>query len=113
VRAQHYTSTASTATAYAHSLRLKTRWKDNDMFGHVNNVEYYSYFDTVINDYLLSRGALTLPVALGAGHASSLPPLPPVGVCVESKCTYHESISFPDEIECKLRVAHIGRSSVR
>mmetsp|Transcript_30780 Transcript_30780/g.77235 ORF Transcript_30780/g.77235 Transcript_30780/m.77235 type:complete len:198 (+) Transcript_30780:1451-2044(+) len=109
--------------AYAHTLRLKTRWKDNDMFGHVNNVEYYSYFDTVINDYLLSRRALTLPVALGTSQTptsvsssssvSATSPPSAVGVCVESKCTYHASISFPDEIDCRLRVAHIGRSSVR
>ena len=74
---------------------------DNDIYGHVNNVVYYAYFDTVINEYLIREGGLDI-------HDG-----PVVGVCAESHCRYHDSFSFPDVIHAGLRVGHLGRRSVR
>jgi acyl-CoA thioester hydrolase len=88
-------------TAYRHFLSLETRWMDNDVYGHVNNVVYYSYFDTVINRYLIERGGLDI------ARDST------VGLCVESHCAYTRPIAFPQTVEAGLRVAHVGRSSVR
>jgi acyl-CoA thioester hydrolase len=87
--------------AYRHFLPLATRWMDNDVYGHVNNVVYYAYFDTIINRYLIAEGGLD--IAAGAT----------VGLCVESGCKYFKAIAFPDEIDAGMRVAHLGRSSVR
>ena len=86
---------------YRHFLRIDTRWKDNDLYGHVNNVEYYSYFDTVINRYLIRQGGLDI-------HAG-----PVIGICAESHCEFIDSLAFPDAVDAGLRVAHLGRSSVR
>lgn len=77
------------------------RWKDNDVYGHVNNVVHYSVMDTVINTYLIDAGGLDIE----AGAV--------IGLCVESRCQYHASVSFPDSLRAGLRVAHLGRSSVR
>jgi acyl-CoA thioester hydrolase len=74
---------------------------DNDVYGHVNNVVYYSYFDTVINKYLIEEGGLDI-----AGGDT-------IGLCVESHCAYFKPVAFPDALEAGLRVAHLGRSSVR
>jgi acyl-CoA thioester hydrolase len=87
--------------SYRYFVSIATRWMDNDIYGHVNNVVYYSYFDTVINRFLIERGALD--VAHG----------PCIGLCVESSCQYLRAITFPDAVEAGLRVATIGRSSVR
>jgi acyl-CoA thioester hydrolase len=86
---------------YPHVLTIPTRWKDNDVYGHVNNVEYYSYFDTVINEYLIRAGGLDI-------HAGQI-----IGVCAESHCNYHGALGFPQAVEACLRVAKLGRSSVR
>jgi acyl-CoA thioester hydrolase len=86
---------------YPFRLAIATRWKDNDVYGHVNNVEYYSYFDTVINTFLIQHGGLDI-------HAGSI-----IGLCVESHCEFKQAIAFPETIVAALRVAHIGRSSVR
>ena len=86
---------------YPHSLVITTRWKDNDVYGHVNNVEYYSYFDTVINEYLIREGRLDI-------HAGQV-----IGVCAESHCEYHGPISFPESIDACLRVGKLGRASAR
>ncbi|MCW2953188.1 MAG: thioesterase superfamily protein [Conexibacter sp.] len=86
---------------YAHRLAIATRWGDNDVYGHVNNVEYYAFFDTLINTWLIDQGGLDI-------HAGEV-----IGVCVESRCRYHASFSFPDVVEGALRVVHVGRSSVR
>jgi acyl-CoA thioester hydrolase len=86
---------------YRHFQTISTRWKDNDLYGHVNNVEYYSYFDTVINAYLIQTGGLDI-------HAG-----PVIGVCAESHCKYLDSLAFPENVDAGLRVAHLGRSSVR
>jgi acyl-CoA thioester hydrolase len=79
---------------------IATRWMDNDVYGHVNNVHYYSYFDTAVNGWLLEKGLLTI--------ASS----PVVGLVVETGCTYFESVAFPEALEAGIAVARLGRSSV-
>jgi len=86
---------------YRHFLPLATRWKDNDVYGHVNNVEYYSYFDTVINSWLITRGGLDI-------HAGAV-----IGVCAESHCRFLGEIAFPETIDAGLRVERLGNSSVR
>ena len=86
---------------YKHIQRIGTRWKDNDIYGHVNNVEYYSYFDTVINAYLIHSGALDI-------HHG-----PVIGLCAESHCKFLDSLVFPQAVDAGLRVAHLGNSSVR
>jgi len=91
----------STRAAYKHLMRIGTRWKDNDIYGHVNNVEYYSYFDTVINAYLIQSGALDI-------HHGAV-----IGLCAESHCKFLDSLVFPEAVDAGLRVAHLGRSSVR
>jgi acyl-CoA thioester hydrolase len=85
---------------YPHLLEIPTRWKDNDVYGHVNNVEYYSYFDTVINDYLISAGGLDI-------HRG-----PVIGLCVESHCAYAAGLAFPETVRAGLRVRKLGNSSV-
>jgi acyl-CoA thioester hydrolase len=89
---------------FAHFLEIPTRWNDNDVYGHVNNVEYYAFFDTVINHWLIKEGGLDIH-ARGAGQA--------VGLCVESHCAYRAAIEFPDVVEAGLRVGKLGNSSVR
>jgi len=79
---------------------ITTRWKDNDVYGHVNNVEYYSFFDTVINEYLIQAGGLDI-------HDGGV-----IGLCVESQCTFKQSLSFPGTVDAGLRVAKLGTSSV-
>jgi acyl-CoA thioester hydrolase len=86
---------------YPHLARVPTRWADNDVYGHVNNVEYYSVFDTVINRWLIGEGGLDI-------HGG-----PVIGVCAESHCAFHRPVAFPHTIEAALRVAHLGTSSVR
>jgi acyl-CoA thioester hydrolase len=88
-------------SAYRHFRAVPTRWMDNDIYGHVNNVQYYSFFDTVVNGYLIERGALD-------PHGGAV-----IGLVVETKCNFFESLSFPDAIDAGLRVARIGASSVR
>ena len=91
----------STRADYRHIQRINTRWKDNDIYGHVNNVEYFSYFDTVINAYLIRSGALDI-------HHGAV-----IGLCAESHCKFLDSLAFPDAVDAGLRVAHLGKSSVR
>ncbi|MBI1245962.1 MAG: acyl-CoA thioesterase [Alphaproteobacteria bacterium] len=74
---------------------------DNDLYGHVNNVVYYSYFDTVINAYLIEAGGLDI-------HNADV-----IGVAVETNCRFRASLAFPETVEAGLRVGHIGKSSVR
>jgi acyl-CoA thioester hydrolase len=90
-----------TRAGYPHFLAIPTRWMDNDIYGHVNNVVYYSYFDTVINAYLVGPGGLDI-------HGGTV-----VGVCAESSCRYRAALAFPEPVEAGLRVGHLGRSSVR
>ncbi len=90
-----------TRARYPHFLVIPTRWMDNDVYGHVNNVVYYSYFDTVINEYLVRAGGLDIQGS------------PVVGVCAESTCRYRAPFTFPEPVEAGLRVGHLGRTSVR
>ncbi|SFR25764.1 acyl-CoA thioester hydrolase [Lentzea waywayandensis] len=85
---------------YRHWQRIPTRWADNDVYGHVNNVVHYAFMDTVINTWLIEAG---LDIQAG----------PQIGLCVESHCNYRASVSFPEALDAGLRVGHLGRSSVR
>ena len=87
--------------AYKYFLPISTRWMDNDVYGHVNNVVYYSYFDTVVNAYLIAEGVLDIK----RGTV--------IGLVVETGCNYFAPIAFPEKIDAGLRVARIGNSSVR
>jgi acyl-CoA thioester hydrolase len=93
--------TPDSRIAYRHFRAIPTRWMDNDVFGHVNNVVYYSYFDTVVNQYLLDEGVLD--IERGAV----------IGLVVETQCNYFSPITFPDTVHAGLRVARLGSSSVR
>ena len=84
--------------SYFHSIT--TRWSDNDIYGHVNNVVYYSYFDTVANQYLIEFADFK-PVSA-----------PVIGVIVHSNCNYIKAIAYPDKIEAGLTVKKLGRSAV-
>jgi acyl-CoA thioester hydrolase len=86
---------------YPHFLAIPTRWMDNDVYGHVNNIIYYSYFDTVINKYLIEAGGLDI-------HGGAV-----IGIAVESLCRFHRSLVFPDLVDAGLRVGRLGSSSVR
>lgn len=86
---------------YNHFQPITTRWHDNDIYGHVNNVTYYSFFDSAVNTYLIERGGLDI-------HDGAV-----VGFVVSSSCDYFASIAFPDLIEIGLRVAKLGNSSVQ
>ena len=91
----------SSRSDYRHFTAVTTRWKDNDVYGHVNNVEYYSYFDTVINTYLIVEGGLDIH----RGEA--------IGVCAESHCRFLGEMAFPETVEGGVRVEKLGSSSVR
>jgi acyl-CoA thioester hydrolase len=80
---------------------IATRWMDNDIYGHVNNVVYYSYFDTVIGHYLVREAGLD---PLGD---------PVIGMAVENGCRFHRSLAYPDTVHAGLRVGRLGTSSVR
>ena len=86
---------------FPHVRAISTRWKDNDVYGHVNNVEYYSFFDTVINAWLIAEGGLDI-------HGGDV-----IGVCAESHCAFHAPLAFPRPVDAGLRVGKLGRSSVR
>ena len=90
-----------TRADYRWFLSIPTRWMDNDVYGHVNNVVYYSYFDTVVNKMLISEGLLDIE------HS------PTIGLCVESHCAFAAPLAFPETIEAALRIGRLGTSSVR
>ena len=87
-------------TDYRYFLAIATRWMDNDVYGHVNNVTYYSYFDTVVNEHLIRAGGLDIVAD------------PAIGVVVETGCVFRKSLSFPEIIDAGLAVTKLGRSSV-
>ena len=93
--------TAHGRSEYRHFHSIATRWMDNDAYGHVNNVVYYSYFDTVVNEYLIRAGVLDV-------ERSEV-----IGLVVETQCRYFSELSFPQTVHAGLRVARIGTSSVR
>ena len=86
---------------YRRFLTIPTRWMDNDVYGHVNNVIYYSYFDTVVNEYLVSSGSLDI-------EKSRV-----IGLVVETRCRFFRPLAFPDTVHAGLRVTRLGNSSVR
>ncbi|MCW5658827.1 MAG: acyl-CoA thioesterase [Burkholderiaceae bacterium] len=87
--------------AYPFFTRITTRWMDNDVYGHINNVVYYSFFDTAVNSYLIERGALDI-------HAGAV-----IGLVVETHCNFFAPLQFPQFVEAGVRVARVGTSSVR
>lgn len=87
--------------AYRVFCDISTRWMDNDAYGHVNNVVYYSWFDTAVNQWLINNGALDI-------HAGET-----IGLVVETQCNYFAPLAFPEPVRIGLRVAHIGSSSVK
>ncbi len=86
---------------YPHHCALETRWMDNDIYGHLNNVVYYSLFDSVINRYLIGEGGLDI-------HHGGV-----IGFAVQSSCTFAGSVAYPDALAGGLRIAKLGSSSVR
>lgn len=86
---------------YCWFLPMTTRWMDNDVYGHVNNVVYYSWFDTVVNRFLTDEGGFDF-------HGDQV-----IGYIVQSECSYHQAVAFPQDIEGALRVERLGNSSVQ
>ena len=86
---------------YRAFMPIQTRWADNDLYGHVNNVVYYSWFDTAINGLLIERGVLDI-------HGG-----PVIGLVVETQCNYFSPLTYPEAVVAGIRVAHVGSSSVR
>ncbi|MCW8835432.1 MAG: acyl-CoA thioesterase [Rhodospirillales bacterium] len=86
---------------YPHIMPLQTRWSDNDVYGHVNNVVYYSYFDTVVNCFLIDEGGLDI-------HSDQI-----IGLAVETHCEFRKEVTYPERLEGGLRVGRLGNSSVR
>ncbi|HET6803438.1 MAG: acyl-CoA thioesterase [Betaproteobacteria bacterium] len=86
--------------AYPAFLAIPTRWMDNDTYGHVNNVTYYAYFDTVVNEHLVRAGNLDIR----NGGA--------IGIVVETACRFHKPLSFPETVDAGMRVVRVGHSSV-
>ncbi len=87
--------------AYGHFQTITTRWMDNDAYRHVNNVVYYSFFDTAVNQYLIENQALDIEAS------------PVIGLVVETQCRYFSPLAFPSLVHAGVRVGHIGNSSVR
>jgi acyl-CoA thioester hydrolase len=86
--------------SYTYFHDIQTRWMDNDVYGHVNNVVYYSYFDTIVNQWLVTQGLLDIH------HGKT------IGLVVETSCAYFSPLAFPDAVEGGLKVSKIGTSSV-
>lgn len=93
--------TAKTRDHFRHFLPITTRWSDNDVYGHVNNVVYYQWFDTIVNEYLIVNETLDIQ------HGEA------IGLVVETHCNYFSSVSFPDQVTAGLCVTQLGKSSVR
>ena len=92
---------AESRSAFPHFEEITTRWKDNDLYGHVNNVVYYSYFDTAVNTFLIGQGVVDLVEKRI------------VGLVAETQCRFIRELAFPDAISVGLRIVHLGNSSVR
>jgi acyl-CoA thioester hydrolase len=86
---------------YVHFMPITTRWLDNDAYGHINNVVYYSFFDTVVNAFLIGQGVLDIDAS------------PVIGLVIGSECSYLAPVAFPQTVTAGLRVGHLGTSSVR
>lgn len=92
---------AEARSAYKAFRDIGTRWSDNDLYGHVNNVVYYSWFDTAVNGLLVERDAIDI-------HSGEV-----IGLVIETQCNYFAPLAFPEAVVAGIRVAHIGSSSVR
>lgn len=92
---------AEPRTAYKAFRDIGTRWSDNDVYGHVNNVVYYSWFDTAVNGLLIEQGAIDI-------HNGAV-----IGLVVQTECNYFSPLAFPQAVVAGIRVAHVGSSSVR
>ncbi|RVT96855.1 acyl-CoA thioesterase [Rhodovarius crocodyli] len=90
-----------TRADYAAFTPITTRWADNDAYGHINNVQYYSFFDTAVNAWLVRQGLLDITASAE------------IGLVVETGCRYHRPIAYPDPIEVGMRLASLGNSSIR
>lgn len=88
-------------SAYRVFRAISSRWMDNDVYGHVNNVIYYSWFDTAVNGYLIEQGVLDI-------HQG-----PTIGLVIETQCNYFAPLAYPQVIEAGIRIARLGNSSVR
>ncbi|MSU88303.1 acyl-CoA thioesterase [Rhodobacteraceae bacterium 2CG4] len=86
---------------YAAFRPVTTRWRDNDVYGHLNNVVYYEFVDSCVNGWLIDAAGLELPAG------------PVIGLVVESACVYHDALAYPDQVETGLRVSRVGNSSVQ
>lgn len=86
---------------YFHFRTMPTRWMDNDQYAHMNNVVYYSFFDTLLNRYLIDEGGFDFIID------------PIIGIAVETQCRFHRSFAYPEDVDGALRVGHLGKSSVR
>jgi acyl-CoA thioester hydrolase len=89
-----------TIDAYPYLTTITTRWMDNDIYGHINNVAYYSFFDTAANQFLIERGQLDITNG------------PVIGLVVESKCAYHAPLAYPQKLRAGVRVDHLGNRAV-
>lgn len=94
-------ATPARRTDFFHFYPITTRWSDNDAYGHVNNVMYYSWFDTVVNQFLISKQVLDIERS------------PVIGLVIETHCNYFSSVAFPERITAGLRVSSLGSSSIR
>jgi acyl-CoA thioester hydrolase len=92
---------AKNRSDYQHFCDITSRWMDNDVYGHVNNVVYYSWFDTAVNEFLVKNGVLEIEKS------------PVIGLVIETHCNYFSSVAFPDRIKAGIAVAQLGNSSVR
>lgn len=93
--------TIETRENYKYFHPIQTRWNDNDIYGHVNNVVYYAYFDTAVNMFMVDNAGFD-------PHDSTV-----VGICPESHCNYHKPVAYPNKLEAGLRIDRLGNSSVR
>ena len=98
---KHEKPQAAPRSAYKVFRSITTRWMDNDAYGHVNNVVYYSWFDTAVNAYLIEQGVLDVE------HGQT------IGLVIETRCNYFAPLAFPQTVEAGIRVARLGSSSVR
>lgn len=89
-----------TLAAYPYRTAITTRWMDNDVYGHVNNVTYYSFFDTAANQFLIERGGLDIVAS------------PVIGLVVESACQYHAPVAYPQPLRAGVRVDRLGNRAV-
>jgi acyl-CoA thioester hydrolase len=97
----HETGGQDVPDEYPYWQQVPTRWKDNDVYGHLNNVVHYSFMDTVVNTWLIEHGGLDI-------HEGET-----IGLCVGSQCEYHAPAAFPDVLRIGMRVGTLGRTSVR